>query len=739
MATAAASSESVAEQTDDGLQRSQGPLQGMDGEEQEEGQGDHEVSPVARPQAETEERVNTQDGAVPVHRNGQWSESAGEPNHYDWRWSSRQNDAYTQWGRESSSSRWRSQGSWQGSWTPSRQSSENTWQGEWRDTQSQPVEQSYMMTRGANSNTGLSAAAYQEVVVRRDNEPPPGFDGTPDLYVRWRRMLDLWLRTTDIKAEKRGRKLLGVLTGAALNAALTVSDEDLTSGEGVQAILQVLDLMFSPYKEARMQQAFVKAVYEGCKAKSESFMTYVARKSTELLDLDREGCVLPSMARGLVLVQQAKLGDRHADDLRTWTENRFELHHVTKALIKMDTDGKRSTSNYTSLFEEEEEEGMDAFWEEGSNATLSEGEAEVLVQYAEARRMLQQKKLNRGYFRGEGKGEGKGDGKGKGKQAKGYKTSLENLIARTRCALCKEKGHWKRECPKKGQSTLWVQEGREPWLQHAAHSEEPFFVGYTCGVQMECGDVEESIGHTWYGFVGLVTADDSAVVDTGAENGVIGEQAMKRLEQSLMGKGLRVQDLKGKASNTNGIGGQAQVIRRCLIPIGLGGQNGYLKTTVIRGEVPLLLPIRLMEMLGAVISLPEHTIYWQAVKKRSTMVQLPSGHVTVNIAEYGERGWRAPVMSEPLGQQTRAEPDTCGGNYSVIDHDQYYQGGEGNSRGHLSVGVLTNASRFSERHACGPTLRSVGIHQSVGEDASKSLDVQCLLPQAWTMADAPCG
>eukprot|EP00971_Amphidinium_carterae_P207637 4120145-Amphidinium_carterae.1 len=35
MATAAASSENVAEQMSDGPQRSQGPLQGMDGEEQE--------------------------------------------------------------------------------------------------------------------------------------------------------------------------------------------------------------------------------------------------------------------------------------------------------------------------------------------------------------------------------------------------------------------------------------------------------------------------------------------------------------------------------------------------------------------------------------------------------------------------------------------------------------------------------------------------------------------------------
>eukprot|EP00971_Amphidinium_carterae_P047426 934398-Amphidinium_carterae.1 len=85
--------------------------------------------------------------------------------------------------------------------------------------------------------------------------------------------------------------------------------------------------------------------YQGGEEGAKTFvgldMTYVARKRTELLDLDREGCVLPPMARGLVMVQQARFGDRQADDLRTWTEGHFELHPVTKALIKCDTDGKK--------------------------------------------------------------------------------------------------------------------------------------------------------------------------------------------------------------------------------------------------------------------------------------------------------------------------------------------------------------------------------------------------------------
>eukprot|EP00971_Amphidinium_carterae_P276786 5493056-Amphidinium_carterae.1 len=176
--------------------------------------------------------------------------------------------------------------------------------------------------------------------------------------------------------------------------------------------------------------------------------------------------------------------------------------------------------------------------------------------------MLQQKKLNRGYYSGQ-KGKTSGQG-GKG-QSKGYqKNTLENLIARTRCAICKQKGHWKRECPQKGSQSS----GTTLWTTQLSTSEAPFFVG-------------------WTGFIGLVTATDTAIVDTGAESGCVGEQAMLRIEANLKSRGLWVRDLlKGKSQSTNGIGGHAEIVRRCVLPIGLGGINGLLRVTVVKGEVP---------------------------------------------------------------------------------------------------------------------------------------------------------
>eukprot|EP00971_Amphidinium_carterae_P325972 6456560-Amphidinium_carterae.1 len=64
----------------------------------------------------------------------------------------------------------------------------------------------------------------------------------------------------------------GVLSGAALNPALTVQDDILTGPCGVPEMLKVLDAMLAPFTEARLQSAFVRTLYECPKTKSETFL-----------------------------------------------------------------------------------------------------------------------------------------------------------------------------------------------------------------------------------------------------------------------------------------------------------------------------------------------------------------------------------------------------------------------------------------------------------------------------------
>ena len=80
-----------------------------------------------------------------------------------------------------------------------------------------------------------------------------------------------------------------------------------------------------------------------------------------------------------------------------------------------------------------------------------------------------------------------------------------------------------------------------------------------------------------------------------------------------------------------GVGGNAVVEGVALIPLGIESIRGVLETTVVQGDVPLLLPVRLLVTLAAKIDLknmimelqnhqvevPLHPLY-QAVTSRST-------------------------------------------------------------------------------------------------------------------------
>eukprot|EP00971_Amphidinium_carterae_P007983 157965-Amphidinium_carterae.1 len=85
-------------------------------------------------------------------------------------------------------------GSWSGR-------SDDRWQNrsnpEWPD-------RVYVTANRGSIGASSAQQTVQEVVVRRDTEPPPSFDGTPDSYVRCR-MLQLWSRSTDVREDRRGR------------------------------------------------------------------------------------------------------------------------------------------------------------------------------------------------------------------------------------------------------------------------------------------------------------------------------------------------------------------------------------------------------------------------------------------------------------------------------------------------------------------------------------------------------
>eukprot|EP00435_Cladocopium_sp_Y103_P022720 s4252_g5.t1 len=149
-------------------------------------------------------------------------------------------------------------------------------------------------------------------------------------------------------------------------------------------------------------------------------------------------------------------------------------------------------------------------------------------------------------------------------------------------------------------------------------------------------------------FYGLTTAPCLGVVDTAAQDGLIGSKALERLKEQLANCGLQVK-WTGKQAKAHGVGGQAKVLGIIAIPLGIAGSSGILEATVVEGEIPLLLPIKMLRQLRAVIDLEQSCLSFVGMRKSVPLTVLPSGHIAIEIFQFEEGGFRCPVEAEHDG------------------------------------------------------------------------------------------
>ena len=109
------------------------------------------------------------------------------------------------------------------------------------------------------------------------------------------------------------------------------------------------------------------------------------------------------------------------------------------------------------------------------------------------------------------------------------------------------------------------------------------------------------------------------------------------LQNALAEHGLKIKWIP-KKSTSKGVGGNGVA----LIPLGLGGVNGILETTVIQGDVPLLLPIRLLRALDVILDLQKLQMILQRHQFVLDLHEMPSGHVTVGIFDFAKGDFGVP-------------------------------------------------------------------------------------------------
>ena len=542
----------------------------------------------------------------------------------------------------------------------------------------------------ASAMAGMPPGGYG-----RDRDPPPGYDGIdPETTFRvFEKNLKLWQFETDVPVQKQGAKLLRTLTGVARMAVEELEYEQIASEDGIKNILQRLREYFTPHLEVSLPRAFETAVYGTPRQNKETYGEYVHRMQRSFALLAKEGVQLPEGAKGYIIYRQSSLSEAHEQRVQTWCEGSYQADVIIRSLRKLDKvirdrgskshyvmDSEEANSTFMGNIPDNEQE-MEETDEE--YIYVSHGDLDViydekdmveaLASYQQVRQQLKEQKLSRGFYPKKGfqnYGKGKGHGKDFGK----VKVHREQLKLRTRCWRCHQIGHVSAECTVKPSGSEASSAKNPSQASNSTSGKTGFFVASGDKTILPAVNPPDVVADTYwlrefveqrakthgddsvtsedYGagsdsdpskrlFCGIVTNSFEGVVDTAAEGGLIGATALKKLEQHLVKHNLRCV-WTPKTSAAKGVGGSAKVCGVVLIPIALGGISGVLETTVVEGDVPFLLPIKLLKMLGAIVNLPRNTLTLEKHGVDVPMRELPSGHVVIQIDAFEDGKFECP-------------------------------------------------------------------------------------------------
>ena len=209
-----------------------------------------------------------------------------------------------------------------------------------------------------------------------------------------------------------------------------------------------------------------------------------------------------------------------------------------------------------------------------------------------------------------------GDGKPKDLRAR--------LRKENRCFRCKKKGHWKTECPEKQHNKdgtgLPVFSGLT--FLHTV-GEESVWNAATWSDQCDedaawaTGSPEIPPGHL--------------IVDSAAGQPLVGEAACVEWEQKLSIVGLRGVRVNSKMMTPKGVGGTAHPTRTMMMPTMIDGLSGVLHYTVVKEDIPGLLPLSFQEKQGAMINLRTNNLHLPHLRAVVPMHRTQGGHRTIDV------------------------------------------------------------------------------------------------------------
>ena len=148
--------------------------------------------------------------------------------------------------------------------------------------------------------------------------------------------------------------------------------------------------------------------------------------------------------------------------------------------------------------------------------------------------------------------------------------------------------------------------------------------------------------------IGLTVTRGFALVDTGAQHGVIGPKQREPLKKRLSAQGLKPKRLETFKLKAFGLGGEPQFLESAEVPLGIAKTSAVMHVHVLDQDLPLLLPFDFSKKLGMVSDAPQQTITWTRLGGRTSDVNelSGSGRLAKDILDFPGTGWIHPCQAD---------------------------------------------------------------------------------------------
>ena len=495
----------------------------------------------------------------------------------------------------------------------------------------------------------MASAAGTEVSAHRLER----FDGSdPSAYKRWRRRAELMLISlpSTYPKEKLGPKLIEYLAGDAELATEHLSVEELAVEGGEKKIFKVLDERFKPLEKDDLHEALTEYFHSIAIKPGESMKAFVNRYATCYRKLLQQKVSLPNEVQGWFMMQKMRLDSSQQALILTATSGDYHVEKVTSAVKAVLANAKGSAKPKETLVAEEmvesDEDDADLLQvfaaEIQSKDTYDDEEVlDVYETYKQVRTKMQEFKKNRG-FRPTTAGRPAGPFRLHGS----ISARIEQAKAHTQCHICKQFGHWKRECklnpskaggpkgpPKEMTKEVHIVDpssdesldieayaqlfqevedemhevsAKADTLVHEQLDEPKLFkkaLGQSHHFQELDKSAESSSSHQYRGsadsfetlssknqdvfaesdYEAHAALDTHGVPDTACRRSLIGENVLERLEQHVRHEGLTVKRVPGTSTFKFGNAQQLKSHEFAIVPCTIGGRKVVLKLAVLPG------------------------------------------------------------------------------------------------------------------------------------------------------------